>query len=109
MSANEDEVAKNLASLNELVTEMMFALAEHGVGDIEFARMARSTLRDHSWALGFDFQGEHPPLDAGDPADRCACGIARRYHLGDGTIQPNPWSDETCDGFTPAQGGGSDD
>lgn len=32
----------------------------------------------------------------------CECGAPRRYHAEDGTIKPNPWSDETCDGFTPA-------
>ena len=32
----------------------------------------------------------------------CECGIQRRYHAEDGTIQSNPWSAEKCDGFVPA-------
>lgn len=38
------------------------------------------------------------------PGDLCACGIARKYHLTDRGIRPAPWTDDTCDGFTPAGG-----
>lgn len=55
-----DPVAANLASLNEIIAEMTQALAQHGMTDIPFARMVRETLRDHSFALGFEFQGERP-------------------------------------------------
>jgi hypothetical protein len=51
-------VRANLASLNEVVTEMVTALAKEGIGDAEFAEVVRTTLRDHSWALGFEFQGQ---------------------------------------------------
>ena len=53
-------VDANLASLNEIVSQMMAALVEHGIGDSDFAGLVRTTLRDHSWALGFDFEGERP-------------------------------------------------
>ena len=36
------------------------------------------------------------------PGAVCVCGVERRYHRNDGTIQPTPWSDETCEGFDPA-------
>jgi hypothetical protein len=53
------ELAKNLASLNEIVAEMVTATAD----DHEFAELVRNTLRDHSWAMGFEFQGQRPPAD----------------------------------------------
>lgn len=37
-----DRVAANLASLNELCAEMITALAEHGISDMEFAGMTRT-------------------------------------------------------------------
>lgn len=63
MSADLRQLAANLASLNEIVAEMVTALAERGVSDGGYAAVARSVLRDHSHALGFDFQCE-PPASA---------------------------------------------
>lgn len=60
-----DRVAANLASLNELCAEMITALAGHGVSDEGFADMTQTVLRDHTWALGFEFQGVRPP--GGEP------------------------------------------
>ncbi|SRR6266487_1922198 len=53
-------VAANLASLNEVLAEVVQALADHGWSDPEFAGLARRQLRDHSRALGYQFQGESP-------------------------------------------------
>jgi hypothetical protein len=55
---SRDPVGANLASLNEIIAEMMQALADHGVGEQEFADLVRVTLRDHSHSLGWAFQGE---------------------------------------------------
>jgi hypothetical protein len=56
------EIAKNLVSLNEIITEMTAKVSD----EPELTALVRDTLREHSWALGFEFQGEQPP------ADRCA-------------------------------------
>lgn len=50
------EMAANLASINEILAEMVSAAAAP-----EFAEVAVTTLRDHSWRLGFTFQGARPP------------------------------------------------
>ena len=57
-----DELLKikaNLASLNEIITEMVAVVGK----DTDFNEMVRKVLRDHSWALGFEFQGQCPPAD----------------------------------------------
>jgi hypothetical protein len=50
-------IAGNLASLNEILTEITAAVSE----DPQFVTLVRDTLRGHSHALGFRFQGERPP------------------------------------------------
>ena len=47
-------IAANLASLNEIVTELAGAASP----EPEFRRAVRDLLRDHSWSLGIEFQGE---------------------------------------------------
>ena len=47
-------IAANLASLNEVVTELADVVSQ----DPEFRRLVRDLLRDHSWSLGIEFQGE---------------------------------------------------
>jgi hypothetical protein len=54
-----DAVKANLASLNEIIAELTAVVAE----DPEFAELVRTTLRNHSWSLGFEFQGERAPAD----------------------------------------------
>jgi hypothetical protein len=46
-------IQANLASLNEIMAEVVAKISpeEH-----EFVDMVRTTLRDHSWAIGFTFQ-----------------------------------------------------
>src|SRR5215831_11002580 len=63
-------VASNLASLNELVAELVGALADRGISDPEFADMVRRIFRDHSHRLGFEFRGEPFFGDGGDLLDR---------------------------------------
>lgn len=46
-------ITANLASLNEIVTELAATSP-----DPEFRRQVRDLLRDHSWSLGIEFQGE---------------------------------------------------
>ena len=60
----KDHVAANLASLNEIMAELVEQAIQIGV-EPQFARMTRGKLRDHSWALGYEFQGERGP--AGEP------------------------------------------
>jgi hypothetical protein len=56
----ELEAAKaNLASLNEIVVELAQRVA--GASDSEFVELVLSTLRGHSFDLGFEFQGERGP------------------------------------------------
>ena len=47
-------IAANLASLNEVITELTNVVSQ----DPEFRRLVRDLLRDHSWSLGIEFQGE---------------------------------------------------
>jgi hypothetical protein len=47
-------ITANLASLNEIIAEMTAKVS----GDPEFIAMVRRTLRDHSHALGFKFEGD---------------------------------------------------
>lgn len=56
-----EAIRGNLASLNEIVTEMVQALSDHGVGDQPFATLVREQLRDASWNLGYQFQGQGVP------------------------------------------------
>jgi hypothetical protein len=50
------DLARNLASLNEIVAE----LVEKASPDPEFIAVTRGILRDHSHSLGYAFQGEPP-------------------------------------------------
>jgi hypothetical protein len=56
-----DAVKRNLASLNEIIAEMTAKVSD----DPAFTAMTRDILRDHSWELGYEFQGERPPADFG--------------------------------------------
>jgi hypothetical protein len=49
-------VAANLASLNELVAEIVDEMTVRGIGDREFADLVTRTLREHTWSLGFEFR-----------------------------------------------------
>jgi hypothetical protein len=49
-----DPVGANLASLNEIITEMVARVSP----DPAFAALVRDLLREHSWSLGYAFQGE---------------------------------------------------
>jgi hypothetical protein len=55
----DDPVGANLASLNEIMTEVVAAVSP----DPEFVDMVRGVLRTHSFALGYQFQGETRPKD----------------------------------------------
>lgn len=50
------EVTRNLASINEILMEVVDATAEP-----EFAEVVRAMLSGHSWRLGFAFQGQGAP------------------------------------------------
>jgi hypothetical protein len=50
-------VAANLASLNEIVTEMTAVVSQDPV----FRDMVLTVLRNHTWKLGFEFQGSPAP------------------------------------------------
>jgi hypothetical protein len=79
-------IKANLASLNEVVAELV---ATHS-NDLEFTNLVRGTLRQHSFDLGFEFQGERGPSSydpvmgelggrdfAAENPDKCAnCGEA---------------------------------
>lgn len=52
--ATADAVRANLASLNEIMAEMTAVASD----DPDFATLVRDLLRDHSHALGFEFQGD---------------------------------------------------
>jgi len=47
-------IAANLAILNEIMAELTAVVSV----DHQFTALVRETLRDHSHALGFTFQGE---------------------------------------------------
>lgn len=57
-------VAANLASLNELIAEVVGKLGDLSMADPAFVRMATDVLRGHSLALGYQFQGERFTWDA---------------------------------------------
>jgi hypothetical protein len=70
-----DAVKRNLASLNEVIAEMVAKVSD----DPKFTAMTRAILRRHSWELGFAFQDEHPPAfdeDAEDVAIAARASIA---------------------------------
>ncbi len=58
MSDELQKIKVNLASLNEIIAEMVFVVGK----DQGFNEMVRNTLRDHSWSLGFEFQGQRAPV-----------------------------------------------
>jgi hypothetical protein len=49
-----DPIGSNLASLNDIVMELV-----DSISDPAFAALVRDTLKAHSHALGYAFQGEH--------------------------------------------------
>jgi hypothetical protein len=49
-----DAIAANLASLNEIMAELTAVVSD----DPRFSALVRETLRDHSHAIGFSFQGD---------------------------------------------------
>lgn len=85
MTMADDPVAANLASLNEIVAEMTQALVGLGVGDQGFADLVRGTLRDHTHALGFEFQGDGGARSAGhaEAGDVSACLAAMHERASD--------------------------
>jgi hypothetical protein len=46
-------LAANLATLNEIMAEMTAVVSD----DPDFVGLVRQNLRDHSHAIGFEFQG----------------------------------------------------
>lgn len=56
-----DVFAANLASLNEIIAEMAQAMAMGFRPDQEFVGLVREQLRDHSWSLGYAFNGQEAP------------------------------------------------
>lgn len=60
-----DAIAANLASLNEIVTEVTAAVST----DPGFAETVVTVLRDHTWKLGFEFQGTPAPASQYDEDD----------------------------------------
>lgn len=57
-----EKIAANLASLNEIVTELAVQ-----VGDEAFGELALTTLRNHSFGLGYSFQGARPSVVEANP------------------------------------------
>jgi hypothetical protein len=53
----ERALRANLASLNDIITEVVQALADHGWSDPEFAGVVRRQLQQHSHELGYEHQG----------------------------------------------------
>jgi hypothetical protein len=49
-----DAIAANIATINEVLAELTVVVSD----DPEFSALVRETLRDHSHALGFSFQGD---------------------------------------------------
>ena len=56
----------NLAALNEITTELVAATSDSP----EFTALVHGVLRDCTWALGYEFQGQRPPADWTPPWDR---------------------------------------
>jgi hypothetical protein len=56
------DIAKNLASLNEIVNALFSGLALGETPDEAFCNLVFETLREHSWRLGFTFNEERPPI-----------------------------------------------
>lgn len=54
------EIAKNLASLNEIVNALFSGLALGEQVDETYANLVFETLRSHNWRLGFTFNEERP-------------------------------------------------
>lgn len=52
-------VSANLAALNEITTELVAATSDSP----EFAALVHGVLRDCTWALGYQFQGQAAPAD----------------------------------------------
>ena len=54
------EIARNLASLNEMVSALVHGLAAEETIDDTWSQLAFETLREHNWRLGFTFNEERP-------------------------------------------------
>jgi len=59
----DNPVHQNLASLNEIMAEVVKAVS----ADPSFVTETRSVLRNHSHAIGFEFQGQRPSAFMPDP------------------------------------------
>lgn len=58
MTPEQERVVRaNLSSLNDIITEVVQALADHGWSDPEFAGVVARQMRQHSHALGYEHQG----------------------------------------------------
>lgn len=55
-----ETVAANLASLNEIVAEILLSLERGEAPDPEYVTVAVDVLRRHSHDLGYEFMGDVP-------------------------------------------------
>jgi hypothetical protein len=58
-----NEVLSNLVSLNEIISAAFSGWALGEKPDEHFAQLVNDTLRDHSWRLGFEFNGSRPSAE----------------------------------------------
>lgn len=55
-----NEVTRNLASLNEIFVEMLWAWANGERPNRELVQTVEEVLAQHNWNLGYEFQGRRP-------------------------------------------------
>lgn len=55
------DIAANVASLNEIVSALVSAVATGETVDESWANLVFETLREQNWRLGFAFNEERPP------------------------------------------------
>lgn len=60
---DRDEVVRNLASLNEIISELAMGISTGKTSDPEWSELVLTTLREHNWRLGFEFHGVRPPAE----------------------------------------------
>ncbi len=58
-----NEVLANLASLNEIIAQLALTISHGWTPDPEMTKLIISTLRDHTWRLGFEFEGQRPTAE----------------------------------------------
>jgi hypothetical protein len=56
-----DVCAANLASLNEIIAEMVQAMHMGTRPDGDFVALVGEELREHTWSLGYAFRGQEAP------------------------------------------------